>query len=264
MLLRNILIMTFVFTSFLHAKDSSWNDGISVKLEAGIFMNDLQGSVSNGVSSMSFEDELGYTTSETSYFGMEFKFDYDYVPNIDIGYFDVEQNRDSVLDSNKTLASREFSGQVFSKMEYSVFHILLYKDIKYKGSYLNFLRWKVYSGDIEYDLGVNVKCINYMIRIKDFTSDSDAYSYDRVNSILPMPYIGFKYFWYDFMVLGNVSAFSLDDTEFMSYQLSLDYRVLGNLYLSASYLYESFQALEKKDTVKFKTSGNKFSFKYKF
>ncbi|MEA1983976.1 MAG: hypothetical protein U9N39_10565, partial [Campylobacterota bacterium] len=59
-------------------------------------------------------------------------------------------------------------------------------------------------------------------------------------------------------------ALSFIEAKSTNYQLGASYRVVGGLSLSAAYLHEEFEAVEKSDTVSFSTSGYKLSFMYAF
>lgn len=61
-----------------------------------------------------------------------------------------------------------------------------------------------------------------------------------------------------------MSSLSLVDAKTTNYQAGIDFRIVDNIYLSYSYLYEDFEAIEKDDKINFKIYGNKFSFKYDF
>jgi hypothetical protein len=176
----------------------------------------------------------------------------------------MQQNKDANFGGNtKTIVEAEFNTSVSSNIKYQVFNSVVFYDFIKKGRKAKFLRWDMYTGDVEVDLGMNVKYINYKIEVKDNTNTNPA-SYEAVNAFIVLPYIGMKYYLYDFALYGNASMLSFAEEKALSYQVGIEYRVMKNLYLSVSRLYEDFEATEKKDTINFKVIGNKFSFKYLF
>lgn len=261
------LILLFTILTTLSAQAESWYDKIHPSIEAGMHMSDFGGTISNANSSSDFRDDFDYLDTKSSYFVLGFKFDYDYVPNIEISYFNDKQNKDSTLSKYTEVADGSFDANttVTTDIDYQVLSFVIYKDFKHKGDRVKFLRWKFYPGDFEFDIGMNLKVINWKFNIKDATSSD---SWVVADAAIPLPYIGFKYYYYHFRAYASVSALSFSEATSTNYEIGVDYRVIDNLYLSASYMYEDFKTVEEKDghrdTVDFNTAGNKFSFKYVF
>jgi len=267
MILKLFLIVVSVVS--LSAKESSWYDNIEVKVEAGMHLADFGGTHSNSATGYTdYVDDFGYSDAASSYFGLEFDFNYDYIPDIDINYFNVKQTQNATLDANKTVevaAKYEFTNAISSKIDYEVLNVIFHKEMKRKGKRVSFLRWRPYLGDIAFAVGLNVKIVRWHFRITDDPSPTQpVYKFVNVDEYIPLPYIKFKYFLYNLTVFGNVSALSLVDAKSTNYEVGIEYRVMKDLYLVGSYMYEDFKAVEKKDTIDFKTTGNKFSFKYVF
>ena len=262
-MVQKILVLFFLAIS-LHG-DDAWYSKFSAQIEAGVYMNEFGGDLSNSASVVDFADELGYEDTYASYFGLVIDNDYSYLPTLNISFINMKQDKDAVLNSNKKVVEKsDFNGSVNSKIDYSVINIALYGSLKQKGSMQRFLRWSFYTGDIEFNLGMNVKSINYQFQIRDMDDTTNTYHYVRVNTFVPLPYLGIRYYLYDLVVFANGSALSLADAKSTNYQAGLEYRVFENFYLGASYMYEDFEATEKEDKVNFQTSGGKFSFKYIF
>ena len=70
MILR-ILLPFFIVLS-LSAQEDSWSPNTELKFEAGIFLPNLSGSISNIKSDADFEDDLGASKSSASYFSLEY------------------------------------------------------------------------------------------------------------------------------------------------------------------------------------------------
>jgi len=261
--MRLLFLMLLPLLGNLYAQDS-WYDKFHPGIEAGIFMNDFGGDISNATpSNVDFRDELLYENTNSSYFALTLNNDYDYVPDFEISYMNVEQNKNAELNSTRVITlGALYDGQIRSKIEYSVLNVILKSSFKYKGSMTRFLFWDVYSGDIEYNFGINAKNISYRFDIEK--SDGTLPSFISVDSFIPLPYVGVKYYWYDFMFYAHGSALSFLDAKAIDYEAGLDYRLIEKFYVGASYMHEEFEATERQDTVYFKSYGAKLSFKYYF
>jgi len=263
MIYRFILLLVMVTS--LYSAENSWYNKIDVKIEAGMHLSSFDGTLSNSASTpTSFKSDFGYTNTTSSYFAIDLKFDYDYVPNIDISYINVKQNQDVDLNKTMQVASFEFSGLTSTRIDYKVLNVVLSKEFKKKGSNISFWRWRFYPGDIEYSIGMNVKVIDWLFEIIDRKVANSEYKFDRVEAFIPLPYFGFKHYYYNWTTYAKVSALSLNEAKSTNYQIGVDYKLIEGLYVSLSYMYEDFQAVEKKDSIDFKTTGNKLSFKYIF
>lgn len=243
---------------------AAWYDKVHVGVEAGIFMNDFGGDIQNATpSTTDFQNELNYKDTDSSFFALTLSNDYNYIPDLDISYMGVEQNKNAILDNKKVITlGADYNGTIRSTIEYSVLNVVLKSTFKHKGSMTKVLFWDMYSGDLVYNLGVNAKLISYRFDIEQ--SDATLPSFISVDSFIPLPYAGVRYYWYDLSVYGHISALSFLDAKAMSYEYGVDYQLFKGFYLSASYMYEEFEATEKQDTVKFESYGNKFGVKYKF
>ncbi len=263
MIYRFILLLVMV-TSLYGAEDS-WYNKIDVQVEAGMHFSSFDGTLTNSASTpTNFRSDFDYTNTYSSFFAIELKFDNAYIPNIDISYINSKQNQDVDLNKTMQVASYEFSGLTSTRIDYKVLNVLLSKEFLKKGTRFSFWRWKFYPGDIKYAIGINVKVIDWHFEIIDRKVTDSEYKFDRVESFIPLPYLGFKHFYYNLVTYAKISALSLSEAKSTNYQIGIDYKVVDGLYLGLSYMYEDFQAVEKKDSIDFRTTGNKFSFKYIF
>lgn len=227
-------------------------------------MNDFGGDIENATpSSTDFQDDLGYRDTHSSFFALRLKNDIDYIPDLDITYMNVEQNRNAILDDTRVIAAGEdYNGSIRSKISYSVLNAVIKSSFKHKGSMKKIFFWNLYTGDIEYNIGINAKLINYRFDIEKNTGEEP--NFITVESAVVLPYLGARYYWYDLVLYGHISALSFSDAKATSYEFGLDYQVFDGFYVSASYMYEDFEATEKLDTVHFQSYGNKLSVKYNF
>jgi predicted porin len=122
----------------------------------------------------------------------------------------------------------------------------------------------IFTGDLEFDLGLNTKLFQWEYQVQDLTQLDKAPSWIKVSEFIPLPYIGIKYHWYNLKLYADVSSLAFSDAQSTSYQFGMAYRVVAGLYLSLNYMSEEFKVVEDQDTIDFQTDGYKFSFKYAF
>ncbi len=234
------------------------------KLEVGVFLPKLSGSIENFYGSSDFSKDYIYSDATASYFALDVKPDYDYVPNITANYFYMKENSNTTLDKSVVVADGTFNSKVGTVTDFSVLNTVFYAEFKKKGKTLSFLRWKPYTGDFAFDVGLNAKYLMWNFEITDQTDTTKSPSWIHVHELIPLPYLGFKYYLYSLTLYSDVSALSVLKAKAFNYQVGASYNVIGGLSLSGGYVHEEFKAVEKKDTVRFKAAGYKFSFMYVF
>jgi hypothetical protein len=161
-------------------------------------------------------------------------------------------DKDFVVDDNVT-----------ADIEYYVFNVLLSDNLILKGKTFSVFGKRIYTGDVEFSVGLDIKYIDWTISV-DKIGSTDEPGWIEVNELIPLPYLGFKYYWYDLLIYADVSALSLREAKSTYMQAGIDYRVVNGLSLSVGYVYEDFDIKEDNDTVNFETDGVKVSFKYAF
>lgn len=259
------LLLFLIMSISIHAEDISWYDKIHPEVETGMDMSTFDGTHS-AVSNVktSFKEDFGYLETSSSYFALNVDFDYDYIPNIYINYFNLEQTRDAELSEPLEIVNFDFDGLITTKIQYQVLNVILNYKIKKKGGRVKFFYWKFYPGDIRYSVGLNIKKIDWYFQIIQRKDTNAEFKYIRVQTNIPSPYIGVKYYYYNFLVHGDISAISFNEAKTINYQFGIDYKVIKDLYIGVSYTYDDFQATEKEDMLYFRKIGKKFSFKYLF
>jgi len=263
-----LFILFIFFVNFVYAK--SWSNNVHPSIEAGVHFATFQGLITNINSKTNIENDLLYDDSFSSYFVFGLKSDYKYIPHFYVSYFSETQSQDAVAKKDIYIANAVFNtdSTISSTIDYQVTNVVLYKDIKIKGDRFDFLRWRFYPGDIEFDLGMSAKIVHWKIQLTQDVNNGVYPYWINVDETIFLPYFGFKYYFYNLRTYGNISALSLNEAQSLNYEIGLEYRLIKNLYFSISYLYEGFEAVEEennhRDTVSFKTVGNKFSVKYFF
>ncbi len=258
------ILLPFLLIFPLCAKEQNWYDNIDLKIEAGIYLPTFGGDISNVYGETTFDEDLGYNDTTASYFSLFIKHDRAYTPNLIINYFNMKDNQHTTLTNSKNLVDTSFDSSVATVINSSVLNVVLYQDLMLKGKYLKLFGTYYYTGDLEFDVGLDTKLVSWDFSIQDLTDLSKEQSWIEVSEFIPLPYLGINYYLYNLVVYANVSTLSFVDAKATSYQAGVDYRVVDGLYLSAGYLYEEFEAVEDLDTITFNTSGYKFSFKYAF
>ena len=266
MLKKQLIVLILIIKSL----SASWYDNFHPSIVAGMHLSNFEGNIVNINSKTDFKDDLKYLDTSSSYFAIGIKTDYKYIPHFYINYFSDTQTKDTIFSAKKYIANAIFdtNSTVSSIIDYQVINFILYKDFKIKGDRVRFLRWKFYPGDMEFDIGTNIKIVRWKIQLTK-EPNSKIYPYwIEANEDILLPYIGFKYFYYNSRIYGNISALSVNEAKSLNYEIGFEYKLVKGLYISVSYLYEGFKVTEElddhKDTISFKTVGNKFSFKYFF
>ncbi|MEA3228380.1 MAG: hypothetical protein U9P38_04825 [Campylobacterota bacterium] len=258
--MRFLLILFFIVIPFsLNAKSL-----VNLKAEIGIFLPEMKGTITNTQGSSDFKDDYQYEKAKASFFSLDLDINRDYIPSLYISYLNMKTNQDSSLSSSARVADGDFNASVSTYIDYSIINTTIYKDFMRKGAIKTIFGSHFYTGDLELDIGVNIKAVKWNFEIKDKVDLTKTSSWIDAGLIVPIPYLGIKYYLYDLSLYTTISALSLSEAKLMSYEVGLDYRVVNSIYLSGVYLYERFEAVEEDDTIGFTIEGYKFSFKYIF
>ena len=264
------VILLFISSLMLFAQtdqpqtDQSWYSRINVKVEAGLYLPLEGGTIENIQGTSDFSKDFAYNRGEASYFSLEVVHDYDYVPNLYISYFNMQDSQSATLTKTVQVASKDFSSDVLSTIDYHVFEATVSQDFLLKGNTFTFLGSNYYTGDLEFDVGLSAKLFHWYYEVKDLSNTSRSPAWIKADESIPSPYLGIKYFLYNFNFYANASDLAFSRAKSSTYRAGIDYRVTSSLYLNAAYIYEEFDVVEKKDKIDFKTSGYKFGFKYEF
>jgi hypothetical protein len=235
------------------------------KLEVSLFTPDIKGTISNTQTSTDFNDHLAFDNGGyASYFALDIHHEITYLPNIKLSYFNMRENQATDLNRTIRIANQDFNSSVVSQVDFEVANAVLYKTLFLKGKEFSFLFWNPYSGDVAFDLGIDVKWLSWRYQISDVTTSPTRDAWINVNEFIPLAYFGIHYYLYNFSLHANSSFLGVRDAEALSYEVSVDYMVYKDFYLSAGYMYEYFTVQEKEDEIEFSTGGYKFGFKYVF
>ena len=112
---------------------------VTAMFEVGIYVPTISGTITNSVSPSNFKDDFGYKDSVSTYLSMELLLNYDYVPNLYVGYFNMQEKQEATLASSVRVADGDFNGSVSSSVDYEVFNVVLYQDFKSKGGFFSIL-----------------------------------------------------------------------------------------------------------------------------
>ncbi len=260
------VLLPLIIVASLFAQNNSGASKVEVKIEAGLFLPKLGGAISNTITTADFNNDLGFSKSSASFFALETKLNYDYAPNFYINYFNFKEHADASLSKSIVIADDTYASaaNITSVVDFNTVNAIIYQNFLLKGKTVDIYSRRFYPGDIEFNIGLNVKNLNYDYTVQDKDTIARSPSWIKVYEFIPLPYFGFRYYRYNFMILGDISALSFSRAKSTSAQISVDYRVVAGVYVSAGYVYEQFDVVEDNDRVVFRTSGTKLSFKYKF
>lgn len=240
------------------------NNRVDTKLEVGLYQPIVAGNIINLIAPSSFKEDFSYHEAKASFFTLYFENKYDYIPNIDISYFNMQETKSATLQKTVKIANGTFSSPVSTYINYQVFSLLLHQDFMLKGKRVRFFGKRFYSGDVKFAIGLNTQLFQWRFDVKNLTDLTQASSWISVNEFIPMPYMAVEHFWYDYTFKLSVASLAFSRAKSSIYSASVDYLLVDGLYISGGYLYEQFKVVEGEDTVDFSTSGLKVSFKYKF
>ena len=258
------VLLSLFFSISLYAASDSLSSKVITTLEVGIYLPSISASILNISGDSDFKDDFGYNTAEATYLSADIQLAYDYAPNIAFGYFNMQDNATTTLSREVRVADTDFNSSISSQIDYQVFNLILYKDFRIKGQMKSLFGKAIYSGDLEFDVGLNTKLFMWKYEVQDLTKPTVSPSWIEVNELIALPYFAFRYHWYDFKFYSSVSALAFSSAKSTSYQYGVAFRVVDGLFLSVSYLSEEFKAVESRDTVDFQTDGYKLSVKYAF
>jgi len=267
-MMKSHKIFFVFFLSYTALYSASWYNKIYPSIEVGMHFATFNGDISNANSTADIQNDLGYVDNKSTYLSFNISNDIKYIPNFSISYFNDSQTQNHIATKTTYIADGVFetNSTMSSDIDYSVINAKFYYNFNQKGRNFKFLKWKFYSGDIQYFLGIDTKIINWKLNVDDKPTDKQHWIHVTKN--IPLPYVGFKYFYKNLRVFGNISALSFNIAKSTNYEFGLSYQVYKDLYLNGSYLYEDFQATESAgahtDNIDFRTSGNKFGFSYIF
>jgi len=244
----------------LHTSLSALDD-VDLEFEVGMMNASFSGDISNTVNAVSFDGDLGYNDNTSSYFSLKAKFGNEWIPVIHVNYKNFSEGQSSVL-SNHKIGDTYFDELTKSNIKYTVLNSIFYYEFKSKGKKKRMFGKQRYTGDLEIDLGVNVKNIDYSYDMVGNVSGNEEYI--NVSSSILLPYVGMKYYLYHLSLYADISTLSFSDVKATSYNFGIDYEMVRNLYLALTYFYEDFEETIINDTVTFKSSGLMFSVKYDF
>ena len=259
MMLRLLLFLFILIPLHLQAKSI-----IDIKPEIGIFLPEIKGTIENTQGVSDFKEDYQYEKSKASFFSLDIDINKKYIPSLYISYLNLKTNTNSDLTKSARVADGDFNSSVSTYIDYSIINAIIYKDFMRKGTVKSIFGYQFYTGDLELDIGVNLKVLKWNFEIEDKVDLTKSSSWINAGLVIPIPYLGIQYYLYDLSIYSSISALSLSEAKLLSYQMGIDYRIVDSIYLSATYLYESFEAIEENDTINFTTAGYKFSFKYKF
>ena len=248
--LKSKILLSFFCATFLNGYEIENPTLGNIAIEAGVWKTKMDGNIQNPSALINFKDDLGFDESKNvTSFGLDLKNEYSWLPNIYVNYFTL--NSDShgniATPGQKIYGNNTYMGDVISTIEYSELNTILY----------GYLQQSIF----EFDLGVNLKKINYTQTLKEDTGDVSTGMPITIigpESIIPLPYIGLKIDLYPIntVLKAETSMLALGDDEAKDYTYSINYRIMKNMYISYGYRYTSWKTKNKDETINDKYDMN--------
>ncbi len=237
--IKSKIILSLLSAVWLNAYEIDDPKLGNIAIEAGIWNTRLDGSIQNPSALIDFKNDLGFDEKKNvTLFGLDFKNDFSWLPNIYVNYFAMQSSTNGkiALPGQTINGSNTYVGDVLSSIDYSELNTIVY----------GFLQQSIF----EFDLGVNFKKINYTQTLKSNTfTNQMPITIKGPESIIPLPYVGFKVDLYPIntVLQAETSMLAFGDDEAMDYKYSLNYRIMKNMYISYGYRYTSWKT-QNKDT----------------
>ncbi len=239
--LKSKLFLSLLSATILNAYEIDDPTLGNIAIEAGVWQTTLDGNIKNTVSTTNFKEDLGFDEKKNvTSFGLDLKNDYSWLPNIYVNYFTLNSAADGNIATAKQINItaqnsaniKNFSDSVSSTVKYSELNTILY----------GYLQQSIF----EFDLGLNLKKINYTQTIKE-NNDVDNVTIKGPDSIIPLPYVGFKIDLYPIntVLKAEASVLAIGDDEAKDYKYSLNYRIMKHMYISYGYRYNSWKTTNK-------------------
>ena len=256
---RWIFIFSFGITSVFAA--NNWSFGVGAEL----YMPKPSGTISNVASGDTTFEELGYTEdTATSLLYIDVSNHYKYLPNLKISYFHLKDTQNADLNKTIQVAGEDYNATVQSDVDYSTWSVLLYKGFVVKGDYFSLFSHKIYSGDLEFQLGVDSRFLQWKYTIKDRTNLTRSPSWIEAKTVVPLVYLGMNYYFYNLGLEAKTSNLAISRSKIIEYDIGAKYRFSGSFYLKAGYLYSNIQFVHNDDEVDYTTQGARVGFEYFF
>lgn len=217
----------------------------NIAIEAGIWQTELDGNIKNTVSETNFKDDLGFSEKKNiTSFGLDLKNEYWWLPNVYINYFALKGSADGNITDPKLIdrpndtivtSTNGYDGSVSSSIEYSELNTILY----------GYLQQSIF----QFDLGLNLKKIDYIQTIKENAVSSLPPAVLKADSFIALPYIGLKIDLYPIntVLKAEASVLAFGDDEAKDYKYSINYRAMKNMYISYGYRYHSWKTTNEKN-----------------
>lgn len=243
--LRYATLLLLLFSAILQAE---------ISVEVGGFAPRFDGQIENPESISVYDKDLQYEGTLISYFGAEADFEPWYLPTLRANYFNMSDSKNALLKEGKTFVEWDYNGSITTWTDYQVLNLMLAKDFYQQGRNLDLFGRNLYTGDLIFDLGLNLKTIDYRFEVRQNGTIADN-DFISVQSSIFMPYFALSYKVGYFTLFGEASGLALGEIKANSFKGALEYRLARHIALRGGYMYEDFEATEKKDKITFKAAG---------
>ncbi len=256
---RSIFLCSFTIIG-VYAFEN-WDIGIG----ADLYMPKPSGSIENVASGKTNFSELGYTKSTpTSILHLNIRNRFDYIPDLKVSYFHLKDTHGSDLNKTVQIAGEDYNASVQSDIDYSMLSAVFYKSFVLKGEYFSFFSNSIYSGDLEFQLGIDTRVLQWQYTIQDKTDLKRSPSWIQAQTVVPLVYFGANYYFYNLVLEAQTSTLAISESKIIEYNIGLKYRFGDSLYLQAGYLYSNIQFVHNEDEIDYTAKGARGGFEYFF
>ena len=210
----------------------------NIAIEGMLWQPKLTGTISHSTgteeSITDFERDLGYDEKKNvTAVSIDIKNDISWLPNLSLDHFSFNESSTGTFTASKHIGEtqvNEFTnGQIFSTTDYSETALKAY-------GYLQ-------NGIMQFDLGVQLKNIDYEQKIEHATTGKDI-TLKGPDTVIASPYVALKF---DLRAINTVlkaesSIVSIGDDEALNYSYSINYRIMKHMYLGVGYKYHGFKS----------------------
>ena len=212
----------------------------NIAIEGQLWQPKLTGTIShaNGTteSITDFENVFGYNGKKNvTSISVDIKNDIVWFPNLSIDHFSFSESSSGTIATGtskfigETQANEFTEGQLLSNTDYSETALKAY-------GYLQ-------NGILQFNLGLQVKSINYEQTIEHATIDKNV-KLKGPDSLILSPYVGLEINLRDIntLIKAESSIVSVGDDEALNYSYSINYRIMKHMYLGVGYKYHGFKS----------------------
>jgi len=204
-----------------------------LKLNLELWNAQVDGKIKNPKDTTDIKDDLKFKSKNITAFGTELSTNYVWLPDIKVDYFTLEITQNSNLGNGKTIKNTTFVNDTISNIKYNELNSKVYGYVK--------------NQNFKFDLGINLKKIDYTQYIKD--GNNNNITIEGPTSLIVLPYLGVTLDLGPLKFNANSSILAFGDDEAKDYEYSLSLTTFDNVELFGGYRYHELPGCKHEDEV---------------